>query len=224
MATTAKWVWASWTSTSDSSSTGFDTTWDSWNTPTTSSTTTDNSSGGTVWYTWVSTDSGGTGDVSVEYNGAGTWSTWISKEDRKRQERAERRRSEPRRFAGGLTDREKADLRAEKAEKKAKDLLLELIGEDELKVYEETGRLFVKGKKYDYVIRRDKLIGGLERIGKDKILDLCVHLKSEFKCPKTDNVIALKLAIENDEKNVLRLANDYGSRERPEELPIAACM
>jgi hypothetical protein len=148
----------------------------------------------------------------------------LSKDDIKRQERANRHYESPRRFAGGLTDQEKIDLRAEKSENRAKELLLDLIGEDELKVYQETGRLFVKGKKFDYIIRRDKMMGGLERIEKNRITDLCVHLKENFKCPKTDNVIALKLAIESDEDKILELANSYSSHNRPDKLPKAACM
>lgn len=107
------------------------------------------------------------------------------------------------------------------AEKKALKLLLDLIGEKELQRYKKTGRLFVKGKKYDYVIRKK---GFIHRIEKNKITDLCVHLDNRYKFPDTDNVIALKLAIENDETTILKLANNHGSRKKPKKLPEAACM
>ena len=179
----------------------------------------------TVWYSWVvNANETYANHQTIKYNSCGTWILWVSEEDTKRQERAERKQQAPRRFAGGLTDQEKIDLRTKKAETRAKDLLLDLIGEDQLKIYEETGRLFVKGYKYDYVIKRDKVIGGLERIEKDKITDLCVHLASKFKCPKTDNVIALKLAIESDEDNILRLANKQREHKRPAQLKKAACI
>ena len=112
----------------------------------------------------------------------------------------------------------------QKAEIKAQQLLLDLIGEDELKVYNETGRLFVKGRNHDYIIQRDRLINGLQQIQKDKIVDFCVHIQNKFNCPKTDNVIALKLAIENDESEVLKLANRHDSHIIDTPLIRATCM
>ena len=210
------------------------TTWSTWTSDTCTAISTNQShmstdtgcTSSTVWYTWVTNynNTYTNQTISTKYNTSETWVSWVSEEDTKRQERAERKQQAPRRFAGGLTDQEKIDLRAKKAETRAKDLLLDLIGKDELKVYEKTGRLFIKGQKYDYIIRRDKTIGGLERIEKDKITDLCVHLQSISKYPKTDNVIALKLAIETDEEKVLSLANNHGSRDRPLKLERAACM
>jgi len=109
----------------------------------------------------------------------------------------------------------------EKAEEKAKLLLLELIGETELKVYEETGRVFVKGRKFDYIVKKE---GMVLKIDKNKVEDMCVQLQNQYKYPPSDNVIALKVMLENDEKKVLNLANMFSLRERPEELPMAACM
>lgn len=209
-------------------------TWTTWNTCTNTRTNINMSidygctSLNVVWYTW---NSDSTDDVSnlnnVTYanviydNNNIIWDQWLSEDDRKRQERASRHYEEPRRFAGGLTDREKRELRADKAEARARNLLLDLIGEDELKVYQETGRLFVKGNRYDYIVRKT---GTIQRIEKDKLTDLCVHLASNHKCPKTDNVIALKLALESDEDEVLQLANNHGCCEKPDQIPRAACM
>ena len=203
-----------------------DTTWSLWNYSYSDTNTTSSTAINDTWYLWNNTGTcnvtdGGTYTISNE----DSWTVWVSQEeiekDRKRMERAQHRIQAERAFPGGLTNREKTDLKQKKAEDKAKQLLLDLIGEEELKVYEETGRLFVKGNKYDYVVRRH---GGVERIEKDKITDLCVHLKNSYSYPKTDNVIALKLAIEDDEDNVLKLANTHGSKDRPAILPKAACM
>lgn len=107
----------------------------------------------------------------------------------------------------------------EKAEQKAKSLLLDLIGEKELEIYERTGRVFVRGKKHDYIVQRD---GFVRQIQKDKIQDLCAHINTNV-YPKTDNVIALKMLIESDEDKFLKTANPQGFREL-KSLPKAACM
>ena len=99
--------------------------------------------------------------------------------------------------------------------------MLDLIGEEDLKTYEKTGRLFVKGRRYDYIVQKT---GFIKRIEKDKITDLCVHLDNPNRFPQTDNVVAMKLAIEADEDAILKLANNHGSKKRPKQLPEAACM
>lgn len=112
--------------------------------------------------------------------------------------------------------KEKAD-----AEQKAKELLLDLIGEKELEIYNKTGRLFVHGKQYDYIVPKEGLI---QRIEKDKVTDLCIHLRDRHGFPETDNVISLKLLAEADEKQFNSIANQHHPRSRPEELPECACM
>ena len=107
----------------------------------------------------------------------------------------------------------------EEAEAKAKDLLLDIIGESDLAVYEETGRVFVKGRKHDYIVQRE---GFVQQIQKGKIQDLCAHINKN-KYPLTDNVVAMKLFIETDEDKFLQIANKHGSRKY-DELPKAACM
>jgi len=92
------------------------------------------------------------------------------------------------------------------AEKKAQKLLGELIGDRELAVYDETKRLFVKGKHYDYIVPAE---GFVKAISKDKVIDLCIHLQDKDKMPHTDNVIALKMMIEADEGKVLKMANKH---------------
>lgn len=114
---------------------------------------------------------------------------------------------------------EKLQESKKRAEDRAKELLLDLIGEEELKVYERTGRVMVKGRKHDYIVSRDGSF--VKRIEKDKIVDLCIHLAKS--CPETDNVIALKLLAEADEEALNEIANNHGSRDRPQELPECAC-
>ena len=133
-----------------------------------------------------------------------------------KEERAERLRKEAEERAKQLA-KNKAK---QKAEEKAVKLLESLIG-DEIEVYKKTGRIFVKGKKGTYIVRKGRFV---QKIEDDKIIDLCVHIKNSYKCPKTDNVIALKMLLENDEDHVLKLANRIGSESLPEELPLAACM
>jgi hypothetical protein len=125
-------------------------------------------------------------------------------------------------------EQEERELRAKKveqdrkdAETKAKELLMDLIGDEEIKVYEETGRLFVKGRKHDYIVNKG---GFVQQITKDKMIDLCVHLEDRYAMPETDNVIALKLALEAQEDKVLEMANVHNRNDRPSELPKSACM
>lgn len=192
-------IWVSWTSTATSTSSA--NTWDSWNTNSTCSTS------DTAWYSWNTP-------------------TYTYAYEPKKQTKAEKR-AEKVRVARQEADRKErvkqAAIREEEkkiAEVKAKQLLLDLIGEEELSIYNETGRLFVQGNKFDYILSK---VGLIKRIEKEKITDLCVHLDNRYKYPETDNVIAMKLAIENDEDNLLELANTHGSVKRPEQLPLAAC-
>jgi hypothetical protein len=97
------------------------------------------------------------------------------------------------------------------AEDKAQELLSHLIGKDLMTVYKETGRLFVKGKEYDYIIPRD---GFIKKIGRNKVYDMCVHLERKSAMPETDNVIAMKLFLENNEKEALSLANIHGTHNK----------
>ena len=119
----------------------------------------------------------------------------------------------------GYKLKDKARKKWEEAEQKAKDLLLDLIGEEQLEIYNETGRLLVHGHKYDYILQKD---GFVKRVEKDKVVDLCIHLTNKHKYPETDNVVALKLLAETNEEEFNRLANNHGEHGRPEEMPRCA--
>ena len=97
--------------------------------------------------------------------------------------------------------------RKQRAELTAQELLLDLIGEQELAHYRKTGRLLVKGRKYDYVIRRQ---GGVYKVEKGKVIDLCIHLRDQYKYPATDNVIGILLMIKVEEAVFLKTANSHG--------------
>jgi hypothetical protein len=116
---------------------------------------------------------------------------------------------------------EERDRERKEAELTAQDLLLDIIGKDALQRYKETDRLFVKGQKFDYVLSKGR---GVHRIEKDKVVDfiekkkavghfVCVHPKQSYNFPETDNVITLKLWIENDEDRFLRIGNLHKGTE-----------
>ncbi len=195
-----------------------DTTWYAWADST--ATTSVEESTWTSWTTVASTTST-LPDTTISTDSNGTvWVQWVGELT------IEESREEPDRY--DISHREVENNNYEKRQKErevaedvAKELLLDLIGDEELKVYEETGRLFVKGKKFDYIVQKDSFV---QKIEKDKVTDLCVHLENKYKFPDTDNVVAMKLLLETDEDKVLELANSHGSDDRPEELPLAACM
>lgn len=168
-----------------------------------------------VWRTWTST---GTGTLDCTSNGV--WKIWTYQEETApalSQEEIDARRREAERERAEAEERRRIEKeQKDAAEEVAKELLLDLIGPEEMEIYNETGRLFVKGRKFDYIIQKQ---GMLHRIEKDKITDLCVHLKDRDKFPKTDNVIALMMLLKADEDHILGKANNHGSRRRPSELP-----
>jgi len=205
--------------------------WNEWTNESTSSTTTD------IWSTWASstdTSSGPSSGMTI-YSGR-VWYLWTTEEKQKNQKfnLEYEQQYVPNPYAQGpdLSQEQKEELRKErerrkkleeekaKAEEKAKQLLLDLIGPEQLKVYEETGRVFVKGNKHDYIVNK---VGHVHMIEKNKVTDLCIHFQNRYKYPVTDNVVGLKLMIEGDEDNFLKTANNHGSRE-VKELPRAACM
>lgn len=111
------------------------------------------------------------------------------------------------------TERKKA------AEEVAQVLLGELIGEEQLEVYQDTGRIFVNGEKHSYLITKS---GGVQRVEKGKIVDLCVHVSEKILIPPTDNVIGLAMHIKADEKDFNKVANASRPQPLPKLLPLAA--
>lgn len=179
-----------------------------WNTWTSNATTTGTSTRA-VWNMWVSytTD---TTTSSTTLSATDTWGLWIRESTNTVQ------------TVSIASDRQqKLEREKNAAENKAKKLLEDLIGADQLEIYNKTGRLFVKGREYDYLLQKE---GHVKRIEKDKIQDLCIHLENKHKYPATDNIVALKLFLEADEKAFNEMANKHGVYDLPERLPEAACM
>jgi len=225
-------VWSVWTSydSSTSTSTGYDLCWSGWNqgTGTTAScTTTASAQGDTVWYTWTSEQPDSIVNISYESAGTdGVYQGWVEEEAKTEEEKAQvrqrDRRIERERLAQQRSSERlavKVKMKHERAEVKAKELLKDLIGEDEMRVYEETGRVMVHGREYDYILQRE---GYVKRIGKGKITDLCVHLANRTKYPAEDNIVALKLLAESGEKELNEMANELGRRDIPAQLPKCA--
>lgn len=202
--------------------------WNNWaNSSTDTYTVTSTGYGNNAWYTWVSD----TTDKEVDNRENYIYSRWaeqpVLEESRiiktypeitinpvapppyqtSEQVRAEKvQRVIDRAWRDYLIEEDRK--RKETVEMTAQKLLLDLIGEEELKQYQETDRLIVHGRKFDYVIRKS---GGVYRVEKGKIVDLCIHLKNRFAYPVSDNVIGLKLMIEASEYRFNRLANDHGT-------------
>lgn len=107
-----------------------------------------------------------------------------------------------------------------KAESKALLLLESFIGEEELEKYKKTGQIYVKGRHGLYLAKKG---GGISKIEGNKIINFCVYTDRRFKCPPTDDVIALKAMLEHDDKKIIKIANRMSTRE-VKELPLAACM
>lgn len=107
-------------------------------------------------------------------------------------------------------------LRLEKkaAEETAKELLLDLVSEKEFELYNKTGKLLVKGRKHSYILDINGAVTTILNKKKKTAKGMCVHLNytDKMKCPATDNVIALKVHIEQEEKKFLKTANHHGER------------
>ena len=195
-----------------------------WTSDSTSSTTTPTSD---VWYEWHTTDNV-TGATTCSTVNDNIWESWHTGDQYKiRYEVKEthmpykvitspKKSSEEKRAVAAQRDINKTwrDLRIqeekerkERAELTAQELLLDLIGEQELAHYRETGRLLVRGRKYDYVIKK---AGGVYQVEKGKVIDLCIHLREQYKYPDTDNVIGILLMIKVQEQVFLKTANSHG--------------
>ena len=230
MATTAEYlhadIWGSWndsTATTYTTSTSTDVVWSTW----TSSDATSYSSTSTafsdnqnyVWRTWTS-------DVTEVVTYHSNYSNVVQPTAWRDRRTTEEKRAQK---AQQTIEREWRKIKAqefkeekEHAELTAQKLLEDLISEEEMAVYKETGLLVVKGRKFDYVLRKG---GGVYRVEKGKVCALvrsyCIHLREKYNYPETDNVIALKLFLEADEENFLGTANDNGETsngQRREEI------
>jgi len=197
--------------------------WETWSTASTASTTSSATSySPNIWKRWVSCDPYNATDSTTA-----VWVTWIepiqlsgkTKEQIDEDEKTyEKRRLEAEKKQKEIEEKQKRiEEERKQAEIKSKELLLDLIGKEQADLYEKTGRLLVKGNKHDYLIKK---IGGVIKVEKDKLSDLCIHLENRYAFPETDNVISLMLLAKADEEEFNRIANNHGTRHRPTDFLI----
>ena len=189
-----------WTTTTSNTTSASNDVWESWHTTDTSYSGTTSSH--SVWESWITSNEYTVNVVKPHYYIEKVTSPKLSSETK----RARAAQSEINKIWRDLKIQEEEERKA-LAELTAQDLLMDLIGEKELEYYRETGRLLVKGRKHDYVLKKE---GGVYKVEKDKIIDLCIHLKEKYKYPDTDNVIGLLLMIEAEESVFLKTANSHG--------------
>ena len=208
-------TWTYWNTSSTSTNTMYNSTdgsWVSWNTTSASTTSTDNS-----WYYWVN-DS--TTDATVRTHDE-AWTTWNEGTitiiegdystpyvDRRRTRlRAKRTRLRAEKEARKQRARRAMrELELQKAEEIAQELLLDLIGPEQMEVYKRTGRVFVKGRKFDWLLQTEGSRCRLKRITRDKVHDLCIHIGND-EIPKTDQVIGYLLNAKFNEEHLDKTAN-----------------
>ena len=198
--------------------------WQHW----TSSTTATYTSTGTdeVWYSWVCDDSSST-DASTTCSSETVWQSWTreytiaacpnygSKKSHKEIQARLRYQNQ------AEINKIWQNLKSQEAELTAQTLLEDLLDDNQLKIYRETGRVLVKGRRHDYIVRKSRTT--IKKLNKNKVIDMCCHLDYRHKrtMPETDNTIAKLLAIKYDEKRFNKLANFSNEREL-DELPAAA--
>jgi hypothetical protein len=188
---------------------------------------TTNTADTTIWHNWH--NGGGTADTTttytnIIYTNSAVWRSWHSSAPRhtvvlehsympvipKRSQEEERAIKTQRKINRLWSDIRimEEHRRKELAELNALNLLEDLISDPvTLDHYKETNNLIVKGQQFDYVIQKGR---GVYRVEKEKVVDLCIHLKQRSKFPATDNVVSLKLMIEGNEKLFLKTANNHG--------------
>lgn len=247
-----QWVRGQWVS--DTTSSASDNAWYYWNdTGTTYSTTasTISTASDVIWYNWSKPrEYDRTVEVTVSDQTGVVWKGWVDEYEARSKEsyravfrdtineglkkikqpsietlRAQKAQQEIRKIWSQMTADEKA-AEQQAAEVVAKDLLLDLISEEEFKRYESTGMLIVKGKVHDYVIKKN---GSVYRMDKGKIIEfakkkvakgkfICVHPRRSTAYPETDNVITLKMWIEGNEKEFLNIGNKHDYENDLEEF------
>jgi hypothetical protein len=213
-------TWTCWNTSDTSTCSSYGTSDDAWvSWTTTSGTTASSETNNEVWYYWTS-DS--TTDCTVRIvDSAGAWDKWNSDTYRvtygdystpvvdQRRERVKRKRAQRRAERGTRKFKAREAMRLieiKKAEEKAQELLLDLIGPVDMAIYKRTGRVFVKGREFDWLLQTEGNRCRLQKVTKDKIHDLCIHM-SDYKMPKTDQVVGFLLNAKFNEKHLDKTAN-----------------
>jgi len=188
-------TWSTWTGTATTAATNDCTasTWTDWNG-------TDSTSGGT-WYTWVSAGTGG--DYSLQL---GTLSYPPPETEEQKVVRLELEKIQHQSWVAA----EKVRLTKEKAkEEKAHQLLREVITSEQDQQLEKDGYFELVSVKSGHRYRINKGRAGnvqqLDDLTGKPIKKLCFH-PTEY-VHNYDTMVAQKLMLENDEEQVLRVAN-----------------
>jgi len=98
-----------------------------------------------------------------------------------------------------LAEYERMEKERQKAEERAVDCLLDVLGQEQTEIYKRTGNLLVKGERFDWLFNKE---GKVYRCEKDKVVQLCLHSEEKSKQPLTDNVITLALHAKFAEKEM----------------------
>lgn len=205
-------IWSAWNDTSDTS-TSANTVWGAWNMST-------DGTNATVWTYWNTT----TANVIVYDNQYDNqiWTSWQEipsytytdpvKVKKTRSQRKAINRQKQRLLKAELKRKRKLALVAQQkrqAELKAQELLFDLLGEKQTEVFRRTGRLFVQGEKFGWLI---SMLGegetawvNIKKLKENKIIDLCVRIDDPV--PPSDKVISFALRAKFDEESFNKTAN-----------------
>lgn len=190
-------VWSSWNTTTDSSTNAV---WGYWNTDTV---TYDNQYDHKVWVGWNEVY------YQNEYPVIGAEPIRIK---RTRSQRKAASRAKQRQVKADLKRKRKAAIlryQKQQAELKAQELLFDLLGEKQMEVFRRTGRLFVQGEKFGWLISMEgegELAWvNIKKLKDNKIIDLCVRIDDPV--PPSDKVISFALRAKFDEESFNKTAN-----------------
>ncbi len=182
-----------------------DSTWSTWVSSTISATT---CTTGDTWCYWTTTP---TLTTSCTYSTGAAWGYWNTEPAFHVETEEEKSiRLEAERVAKEEQDKREADRkkREEEKEARAKQLLEELLSEEQSKQLEEKGSFELvsvkSGQRYRINKGRSRNVDKLDKIGR-KIATLCFHPAD---CVHNFDTMAIqKLMLENDEEQVLMIAN-----------------
>jgi hypothetical protein len=220
-------TWNSWTDSTSNSTCTTTSTDDSWYYWTYADGTSVSSDTTDSWKYWSS------GTIGVDrFVGADqTWVTWVSSDTvvytmpmpntKNHKERMKERRKLKRKNAVQARRTKKANRKnmykryleehkEREAIRKAKELLFDLLEESQRELYERTGRILVKGNKFDWLIRRQHRHSSaisVTRIDKDKVIDMCVYFREGRDLPTDDRMIGYILNAKLSEDDFIKTCN-----------------
>lgn len=199
------------------STTSTTSTWSSWCTGDAGTT----SSTGTVWNTWVSTAATSATTTEWPSTAANVWKHWayadayvsnsrysITEIKETEQERKERIKDEKRIAYNALCRKRRKDAKEKQKEEKARQLLKEVLTEEQDQQLDKDGYFELvsvkSGQRYRINNGRSRNVEKIDENGK-VIKTLCFHPREYVH--NYDTLVIQKLMLENDEEQVLKIAN-----------------